>query len=215
MNVIFDVFGVLMSSGFSSSADDLVRVLGRSKEEIEQVYVKWEEPFDLGEIGQEQFWTHVLSDLDVSCSWRALNQLVLSNYRPNERALALLRSSSQFQPTHILSNTRRDWFDVLDAAYGITRHADRTFLSCDIGLKKPDVRVYQHVVRALDCPPEHVIMIDDRQENIEAARSVGLNGIVFHTADETAGALRDLGVGLLSPPAPKRTKERHPAKQAS
>ena len=208
MNVIFDVFGVLMSSGFSSSAPDLARLLGRPTEDIERVYVRWEEPFDLGHIDAETFWKRVLSDLDVSGSWQRLNQLVLSNYRPNRRALALLQRCAQFQPTHILSNTRREWFDVLDEAHGITQHADRTFLSCDLGLKKPDPRIYEHVVSELHGPAEHILFIDDREKNIESARAVGLNGIVFTSAEQTAREMRALGIQLSRRTHHRPTKRR-------
>ena len=55
----------------------------------------------------------------------------------------------------------------------------RLFLSNRIHLAKPDPEAYRHVIKKLGAKPDEVLMVDDRPENIEAARKVGMRGIVF------------------------------------
>lgn len=56
---------------------------------------------------------------------------------------------------------------------------DKIFVSYELGLLKPNKAIYQSVLEKLNAKPEEVIFIDDKRENVEAAKSLGINGIVF------------------------------------
>ena len=64
--------------------------------------------------------------------------------------------------------------------YGTT--FDRAFYSCAIGFTKPDPRFFRTVLETLRLPPHHVLFIDDREENVAAARACGMEGAVFQPA---------------------------------
>jgi len=52
------------------------------------------------------------------------------------------------------------------------------FTSFELGLLKPDVRIFQAVRRRLGCRFKEMMFIDDKNANVEAARSLGIHGIV-------------------------------------
>ncbi len=58
-------------------------------------------------------------------------------------------------------------------------HKKNIFVSYELGLLKPDVKIYQKVLQKLDALPEEVIFVDDKPRNVEAAQSIGIYGIVF------------------------------------
>jgi putative hydrolase of the HAD superfamily len=51
---------------------------------------------------------------------------------------------------------------------------DRVFLSYEMGLKKPDKRIYEKVVEEIGAKPEQCLFFDDLEENLNAAKEVGL-----------------------------------------
>lgn len=53
------------------------------------------------------------------------------------------------------------------------------FLSCDIGIRKPDKKIYEHVIEKLKAKPEECIFIDDREINLAPARKLGFKTILF------------------------------------
>lgn len=55
------------------------------------------------------------------------------------------------------------------------------FLSCDIGLKKPDAEIYEHVNKKTALEPGKILFIDDFEENIQAAREHGWQTHLFST----------------------------------
>ena len=65
----------------------------------------------------------------------------------------------------------------------------REFYSCTLGVAKPDVAFFDRVLHALDVRANNVLFLDDRQENVEAARRAGLAAAVY-TGESGAQALR-------------------------
>lgn len=61
---------------------------------------------------------------------------------------------------------------------GILEHFDVIFNTSEIGFAKPDKRSFEYVIDKLQCKAAEVFFIDDRQENIEVAMSMGF--LVHH-----------------------------------
>jgi HAD superfamily hydrolase (TIGR01509 family) len=59
---------------------------------------------------------------------------------------------------------------------------DKTFVSSDIHLAKPDKNAYAYVLRKLKVKPEEALMVDDRRENIAGVERLGMKGLVFKDA---------------------------------
>ena len=64
--------------------------------------------------------------------------------------------------------------------------------SCEIGVAKPDPRYFERSVELIDAPADSVLFVDDRADNVEAARSVGLAGVHWHLKEGHAALLERL-----------------------
>ncbi|NHC46320.1 HAD-IA family hydrolase [Motilibacter aurantiacus] len=68
--------------------------------------------------------------------------------------------------------------------------------SCDIPAAKPDPAAYTAALDALGAAAEDVVFVDDRAENVEGARALGITAVHFVEPDVAlAEALRHLGIG--------------------
>lgn len=76
----------------------------------------------------------------------------------------------------LLSNALPNLFDTA----GSLTAKNRIFVSYELGLLKPDVEIYKLVLEKLTAKPEEVIFVDDKLKNVEAAKSIGIKGIVFN-----------------------------------
>jgi HAD superfamily hydrolase (TIGR01509 family) len=87
------------------------------------------------------------------------------------------------------------WFRMIEQRLTVSRFAEWSFVSCLIGLRKPDPAIYEHVLDELGASAEDCIFIDDRSSNCRAAEEVGIRSIRFEGADRLREALRHAGVG--------------------
>lgn len=97
-------------------------------------------------------------------------------------------------PMHALSNYPI-WFRMIEERLAVSRFAQWSFVSCLMGLRKPDHAIYAQVLRELGVSAEQCIFIDDRASNCRAAEEVGIRSIRFEGADGLREALRRAGAG--------------------
>jgi putative hydrolase of the HAD superfamily len=185
MYIIFDLFGVILSSGFHSSASALSRLFDRPISQIAPPYKKWEEPFDLGQIDSETFWRNVNRELGTDINWSRLESTVLESYVPLPGSFDLVDRFSKVASLLLLSNTRREWYESLDNKFSISERFERTYLSFEIGLIKPNPEIYRTVLSSLNANAEDVICTDDDNLNIRTASNLGIKSILYENAFET------------------------------
>lgn len=57
-------------------------------------------------------------------------------------------------------------------------------LSCDLGVKKPNPKIYKILLQTLNLPPEKCLFIDNKAKNVKAAEKLGIDGIIFKSTDQ-------------------------------
>lgn len=61
----------------------------------------------------------------------------------------------------------------------IFRHIEGQVVSSEVHLLKPDVRIYRLLLAKYGLRAEECLFVDDRQENVDAARALGIGGLLF------------------------------------
>lgn len=81
---------------------------------------------------------------------------------------------------------------------GIAGLFDSIVCSAEVGMAKPDPRIYALAAERLGLPPAGCVFIDDLESNVQAARDVGMRGVCFRLdrGDVLAEQLAGVGVGL-------------------
>lgn len=95
-----------------------------------------------------------------------------------------------------LNNEARELNEYRFKAFGLRNYFDVALTSCYLGLRKPDLAIYQRAIDIVGGPPERILFIDDRPENVAGAQAAGLVALHFTGADALRDELRRLeGVG--------------------
>lgn len=81
-------------------------------------------------------------------------------------------------PMHVLSNYPV-WYQWIEERLGVSRYVPWSFVSCQLGLRKPDPAIFVRVAQELGLAPERCLLIDDRARNCDAACAVGMRAIQF------------------------------------
>ena len=96
--------------------------------------------------------------------------------------------------TYALTNFSAETFPLAVARFPFLSNFDGTVVSGDEGLVKPDPAIYQRLMQRYSITPARAVFIDDKLENVEAARRIGLHGIHFIEPTAARKELRTLGL---------------------
>jgi putative hydrolase of the HAD superfamily len=80
---------------------------------------------------------------------------------------------------HIASNQQASRARHMSEVLNYRTRFTREFYSCSLGVAKPDIAFFERVLHALNLRGKTVLFLDDRQENVEAARCAGLAAAVY------------------------------------
>jgi putative hydrolase of the HAD superfamily len=115
----------------------------------------------------------------------------------NEPVCSLVPALQTHHRLVLLSNTnplhvrhfRRQFADTLD-------RFDALIVSHEVGVRKPDRRIYEHALGAANCQARECLFIDDLPDNVATACELGWQGVVYRADDDLGDALRRAGVHL-------------------
>jgi FMN phosphatase YigB (HAD superfamily) len=95
----------------------------------------------------------------------------------------------------VLSNASTHGYEQLSKTFpNIMSLFDGVVLSSHLGTKKPDARLYQHLLTTHKLDPFKSIFIDDKEVNVHAARAFGMHGIVCSDFNHVEEQLKKFGI---------------------
>jgi epoxide hydrolase-like predicted phosphatase len=87
-----------------------------------------------------------------------------------------------------IGGARREY----QARYGFEQLVDVIIYSCEVGLAKPDPRVYRLLCDRLAVSPGELVFLDDRPENVKGACELGIHALLHETTAQSIRALEAL-----------------------
>lgn len=171
---------------------------------------KWEERFSLqegelykvvhpeldylaaiGKVQESEMWRQV--GIALSLRDEELLEFIDDFWSAGELNLELAQFLHSLRPrykTALLSNAWSGARESVTHIFRLNEFADAMFFSAEEGVAKPDSAFYHVAINWLEVPSEEIIFVDDRPENIEAANSIGMHGILYQTNEQTITDVR-------------------------
>ena len=116
--------------------------------------------------------------------------------RVDQDLVEYIRELRASKKAALLSNAWDDLRSVLENHWGIINIFDELIISAEIGIAKPDPRIYQIAVGRLGVLPGEAVFVDDFIENVQAARACGLQAIQFKSYLQMRSDLAMVSEGL-------------------
>lgn len=193
--VTFDFGGVLTYSAF-----DGVAAYGRTMGLPDDALVPYfrDDPMmarlEVGEISSREYFRYVCVEAEKAyghrIDLRALAVAAAEGERLNPAMIALVEELGRRGPVALVTN------NVADAGWRATfpYHLFTVVIdSSELGVRKPDPRIYAELLRRLDRPAEQVAFVDDLARNTDAAAALGLRPVLFTGLDACRAELEQLG----------------------
>lgn len=193
--VIWDLGGVLARTNDRRPRSELARRLGISYEELDDVVFHSSSALQasLGEISTGQHWANVYQTLDWPLEHQQeFQDLFWGGDSIDQQLVATIRGLKPAYKTGLLSNNWPNLRRLIKDRWKIGDAFDDLVISAEVGLMKPDPRIYQLAMERLDVQPAQAIFVDDFPENIQAAQQAGWHTILFQNPDQARSDLNSL-----------------------
>jgi 2-haloacid dehalogenase len=95
-----------------------------------------------------------------------------------------------------LSNWSAETFPLMRDTYEFFKWFEFILLSGEVGVNKPEKRIFELLLERLGCPAAECVLIDDSSKNIAAARALNFKTIQFTSPEQLRKELMDIGVQL-------------------
>lgn len=198
--ILWDVGGVLLTNGWDRQQRDVVLThFGLDHADFERRHAEVDQAWEKDEIGSDEYLRHTVfyqsrnfTQVEFLEAMRAESSVL------PDSGIGILRqlAASEDYRLGTVNNESRAMNEYRLTKFRLVEEFDAFFSSCYLGLRKPGRRIFQVALDVLQRDPEQVAFIDDREENVAAAVSLGIHGIRYEGSAQLARSLAELGVSV-------------------
>ncbi len=195
--LLFDLGDVLIGLDFDRAYRAAARVSPYSENEIRDRLRDLElaRPYECGQIDSREFYVRCRQGLRLQIDYEGFEALWGDMFAAKPLLdVRWLKALAERYRMVLLSNTNELHFEWIRGRYTIIQPFHVATLSYQVGSMKPEAAIYRAAIEAAGCAPEECFFTDDKLENIEAARALGIQAEVFSGAANLRRALREAGV---------------------
>jgi len=116
---------------------------------------------------------------------QVLGNFFFEKFKLDADLITFIRQSRSKLKTALCSNFSDRLRPSLDVPWKVTDAFDVIIISCEVGYIKPERQIYQMTLEKLAIQSSEAIFVDDNQKNIEGARAMGINAILFNCTSQT------------------------------
>jgi len=187
--IILDLGNVILQVEIERTQRKLIE-MGLDQEELEKLNFNMFEydiynRLETNDISESEFRDHIRSNLSASLSDEEVDEpWNIMNHEVPEENVKLIEELKNRYSVFLLSNSNSIHYKDYNARFihkyrynSINELFDQAYFSFELGLRKPDPKIYQYVLEENNLIPSETLFVDDRIENILSARSLGIQCI--------------------------------------
>jgi epoxide hydrolase-like predicted phosphatase len=195
--VFFDLGGVILRTEYQAPRQRLAESFGMDYDDIDKVVFGGggdgsAAKATVGMITEEEHWLNVMKILKQPAGeYERIRDEFFGGDILDHDILDFLRSIKPKYKIGLISNA---WGGLRD--FIVREKFDDVFdhmvISAEVGVAKPDARIYQIALEQFEVSPNEAVFVDDFIENIEACEKLGMKGIHFKTPEVAIQKLKTL-----------------------
>jgi len=170
--VLFDFFGVI---GYELSPVWFRRHF--ADEIADQTKHRLVNPGDLGAISEDEMFANISAETGVDP--KQIRREWLEMVTIDEEMVNFIKKVKKSYPVYLLSNALSIFLREILDKNDLWCLFDEVFISAEMHLAKPDPEFFRVCLERIGAKPDEAVMTDDNAKNLEGAREVGIDTILF------------------------------------
>ena len=195
--LFWDIGGVLLSNGWDrDQRREVVTQFGLDPDDFQERHKLIVPELEMGRLSLDDYLTQTVFMRPRAFSRGDFVAAMEAQSVPHDDALALLGELADKHRMYALNNESRELNGYRRRTFDLGGPLLAFFSSCYLGLSKPGPAIYRLALDLAGVQPGQALMIDDRLQNVEAAKGVGMQGLQFTDAGQLRAELERLGVSV-------------------
>jgi len=160
--------------------------------EFEKANLQKKQALKLGKT-DEEFWKDLAKErgIDLPNHWvQTLKSVMKEAIGINPEMYLLVDQLRQKQVIVALLSNIDERLARLIREFNLYEPFTPCLLSCEIGVEKPNPRAYEILLERLNLPSADVVFIDDKVENVDEAKKMGIDAILFESCEQLREELK-------------------------
>lgn len=187
--IIFDIGGILIEEPSNTMMyKNIAKYIGVSEEEYENARKQYWNLATTGELSLKQLYEKVLKKLNKKMRAEDVVKKHLEEYDKiqkirNPEIIKIIEDLKINYEVVALTNTERENGEY-SRAHGLFQYFERAFVSTEMHMKKPYTMIFQKVLDNCNATADEALFIDDKEENTEGARELGIPCILYKNPEQ-------------------------------
>jgi len=193
----WDVGGVLLTNGWDHVARrEAVRRFHLDEQDFERRHATVVDAFEKGQIGLDAYLQETIFYAPRSFSRNEFQTFLCEQSQPNPETLSIVAgvggSGRYLMATLNNESLKLNRYRI--ETFRLRERFDVFFSSCYLGVAKPDPAIYRLVLQLTGRSPDECLVIDDRESNLEVARRLGMQPVLYRDPAQLREELRRTGI---------------------
>lgn len=158
---------------------------------------RWIYQYETGAISTADYHRYLQNAGELEMTFEEFHDTWTAVFLPDlivpEELLAALKAR---YPLILVSNINESHASHVAKRYRVFEYFDHKILSYEVGSMKPERKIYDIAISVSGKPPESLFFTDDRIENVQSARNLGIQAHHFRSVTELVNALKESGVDI-------------------
>lgn len=195
--LFWDNGGVILTNGWDRDS---------RKKAVEEFHLDWADfedrhelmldAFEKGQVTLDEYLHRTIFYRNVPFTIEEFKHFVFQQSQAIPESLEFLAKLAQTKeyPMAALNNESTEINEYRIQKFHLREYFSAFFSSCYLGLRKPGAEIYIKALKITQRDPSETILIDDRGLNLECARELGMNTILFRNVAQLREDLNRFGV---------------------
>ena len=181
--IIFDLGAVILNINYQNTIDEFTKLGVNNAATLysKKVQTNLFNQIETGMISSDEFLKALQKETknaNINQVEKAWNAMLLD--LPEER-VHLIKKLKNNHTIYLLSNTNAIHIDAFKKQLGnkkwlaFCKLFDKMYLSHELGLRKPDVKIFEYILNEQKLKAEEVFFIDDSPQHIASAKKIGIH----------------------------------------
>lgn len=191
--IIFDVGGTYMTGSMIDFVNHSYKILGINKTFTATEEIIFDEKFNKGLIDYKTCFANYFKVPITNQQMEKIKKIWTTTWVPSREMIELVKSLQNNYTLAILSNSdplnskkyaKKGWYDYFD--YLILSH--------EVGILKPNQKIYQITLKKLNLPANQCLFIDDQKKVLIPAKKIGMRTILFKSLPQLKKELNSMNI---------------------